>query len=960
MRRPLRILFGATPCVSAPFLAGFLCLGPAQAQDGAPQTAAANPLAPMRDVVDRSLDAVVHVYVRIQKAKDRFGRDWFKDENDMRSGVVVSPTGTVLTHWSVAAEALGADGEAKPGHSIWIQLRDGATHEVEVKKRDERLDLALLKIKNDTTLAPFSFLPIAAGEPIAPGALVAAIGFHNGESQSAFVGTASGAHGGCKLESGTAAIHELILSDASIRPENHGGPLVDAAGRVVGLCNASNWVQLKPDMTKEELAKPSFGVGISAATIRFALGTDDVVVSKDAPVADPGAWAVARAAKAVVSVHVGRERPDLQDADPLARVRRPGQGSGVIVDPAGYVVTNAHLIRDPGGDGVFVTLPGGRTIPATVKLRDAGWNLALLEIDGGGEFPAAPLGRSDQVTKGERVFALGNPRGESVSTGVGFVSAINRRARVGAAWRQTPGLLQVDAPVHPGNSGGPVIDSTGRVLGVLNAGESDAQVEDAEDKKETNIGFAIPIDRVKDVIRAEIACGTDAVPEGAPERESAVTKLAREAAASLVNVYVAVAAPKQDTFDPFADDEETMIPQGLGSGVIVDPNGLALTNWHVIDGADNVHVRTGTGVTYPAKVLSSSRVDDLALLQLELPAGETVRAVELGNSGDLPIGSTVVAVGNPYGHANTVTVGVLSAKDQGIRIKGRARRFEGLLQTDAAINPGNSGGALLDLDGRLVGINSAGSNADAEAGYAIPVDMVRDRFHGKLLSAEKLQSVYLGVEVGDGESGPEVQALDPYGPAARAGVVVGDLVKSVAGQPVMSKVDFVRTSLAAQVGTPFEIEVLRGGKSQRIGVEPMGFRTWRVFRQTGVAIETVDFAEEAELIRNAQIAAYRHYIGDASAEPPSIERSAVRVAFVREVEVENGLDLEAGDVLIGVARSERLVGGGVSSRLVSFRTVPQASGEFDAMATKEGLPRDFLVYRDGAVITVPIKVFRVQ
>ena len=192
---------------------------------------------------------------------------------------------------------------------------------------------------------------------------------------------------------------------------------------------------------------------------------------------------------------------------------------------------------------------------------------------------------------------------------------------------------------------------------------------------------------------------------------------------SMLNIYVdKSAAPANDeTENPFAPAKPTaMQGESLGSGVVIDASGLAISNWRVVDSATEpdgsmrsdhaVRARSFDGKTYEVQVLAISREDDLSLLQLQLAPGQSAVPVVLGDSEALQPGDGVLAIGNPLGLANTVTAGICTAKNQGIRVKGRWAKLENLIETDAAINGGNSGGALLDLRGRLVGINSAGSS----------------------------------------------------------------------------------------------------------------------------------------------------------------------------------------------------------------------------------------------------------
>jgi serine protease Do len=161
---------------------------------------------------------------------------------------------------------------------------------------------------------------------------------------------------------------------------------------------------------------------------------------------------------------------------------------------------------------------------------------------------------------------------------------------------------------------------------------------------------------------------------------------------------------------------------GLGSGFVIRPDGLILTNAHVVDGAERVQVQlAGYRRPFPAQVVGADEAVDLAVLRIRPPRRLPVLA--LAAAGDVAIGQWVVAIGNPYGLSHTVTVGVVSATGRPIRVQGRV--YRNLLQTDAAINPGNSGGPLLNLAGEVVGVNTAVSPAGQGIGFAIPVATVR-------------------------------------------------------------------------------------------------------------------------------------------------------------------------------------------------------------------------------------------
>ena len=928
------------------------------------------------EIVAAKSRAIVHVFVRIEKEMGPDGKDWFKDENDKVTGAVIDPSGLVLTHWKVCAEAFLDDGSPKPGNSIRIQLIGGDMLPAEIVAEDRGADLALLKF-DPPAGADLQWFELADSDALVPGEKVVAAGYPDGENLYVFAGVASRASGAVELGDRRLEPDELVLTDASIRPTNDGGPLIDRDGRLLGLCNAKHFAEPKQDPTIEDLLAPSFGVAVAANTVRKSFAGALAKLDLKNPSLRAGA-AVAKSPvrgcadilarkfhDAFVCVHIGDAPPKLGSLDPYARQWVAEVGSGVVIDDSGLILTTADIVgEDP--ESVHITTLSGKTYPVEVLRTDRGANAAILRCRATpGKWRFVELGTAKSVVRGEPVLAVGNPRGSALCVTTGVVSAKDRQRRIGPIPLGPDDLLQIDAPVHRGNTGGAVLDANGRMIALVDAGPPPRLVK-GEQKEETNIGFVVPIDRLRDTFRSELdshsgSNATTVTPaaesgEQRAARRNPITELAKALASSTVNVYVAEKVEKPDSFDPFADDDAKFVTRGLGSGMIIDASGLALTNWHVIDGADNVRVRTGTGEEYAAEVLSSSRIDDLALLQLELEEGQKVKPVEMGDSDALRPGAALVAIGNPLGHANTVTAGVLSATDQAINIKGRARKFRGLIQTDAAINPGNSGGALLDLQGRLVGINSAGSNADAEVGYAIPVNYALDRFYSRLLSAEKLNRAYLGLVVIDGDDGaPTVSSVDRFGPAADAKFQVGDVVRAVAGNAVATSVDFVRLSLEAVAGEPISIDIERGGKPMTLAPSPISNLVWTLFRQTNLEVEEVEFAE-SEDVRDAQVAMYRHYSGDATGSPSRIQPTAVRVVQVHPSAKGNGLDIEPGDFLMGLELRSRTVGGAQTQQLVSFASVDKLAEVCRQYQTKDGLEMPFFVYRGSEIRSVDVTI----
>jgi len=373
-------------------------------------------------------------------------------------------------------------------------------------------------------------------------------------------------------------------------------------------------------------------------------------------------------------------------------------------------------------------------------------------------------------------------------------------------------------------------------------------------------------------------------------RVTPVVKAVRRAAHSVVSIYLV--------------DRRRKSADGQGSGVILDENGLVISNWHVVYRAGaashQLQVRLKDNRQLPARVLSTSPEHDLALLQIELPAGETVQPMDLGSSEGLMIGETVIAIGNPQGHANTVTVGVLSARDRSINVRapdGRVRNFSGLLQTDAAINQGNSGGALLDITGKLIGINNAMAVSAENIGFAIPVDSVRQVFRDVLLSSDNLADVWLGLSVIDADDHVIVQELDPAGPAARAGVRQGDRILSAAGEPVKDRVDYARRILKAAAGQEFTLKLRRRGRELVVSPVPLSRAGAELVRRIGVEAEWISGSDDAKLVRGASLAYY------SSQRRARMLPGVARITRVHTDSPAEAISLREGDILLGYGRA---------------------------------------------------------
>ncbi len=251
----------------------------------------------------------------------------------------------------------------------------------------------------------------------------------------------------------------------------------------------------------------------------------------------------------------------------------------------------------------------------------------------------------------------------------------------------------------------------------------------------------------------------------------------------------------------------------LGSGFIVHEDGFIVTNAHVIESVKRIKAVFSDGREFQARVISADASKDLAVLRID--AGGKLPFIEFGRSDDLMIGETVIAIGNPYGYANTVTSGVVSAVGRDIQVS-EGFWLRGLIQTDAPINPGNSGGPLLNINGQLIGITTAIRAEAQNIGFAIPVDTLVDNV-GQMLMPEKLRRVRLGLTIGRMTTagqfrGLAVSSVSKGSPADEKKLATGDLILEIDGHKPHSLVDFYLRMIDKEVGQPIRLSYVRPGE----------------------------------------------------------------------------------------------------------------------------------------------------
>ena len=333
---------------------------------------------------------------------------------------------------------------------------------------------------------------------------------------------------------------------------------------------------------------------------------------------------------------------------------------------------------------------------------------------------------------------------------------------------------------------------------------------------------------------------TDFPMEQGGEKHSRIAKLAQDAAAGVVNVHTSKTVTREIgpgfPFEMFPDifgaphgrrgpmpKQEYKVPS-LGSGFVISPDGYIMTNNHVVEGVDEIKVYFSDGAIRDAKIIGRDPKTDLALIQVA--NAKNLQALPLGDSDAVLPGDFVIAIGDPFGLDHTVTMGIVSAKGREL---GQGP-YDDYIQTDAAINPGNSGGPLLDLDGAVIGINSAINPQANTIGFAVPINLAKEILP-QLKANGSVTRGWLGVSVQevtpelasalklDVKEGALVAQTTPGSPADKAGVQRGDVIQAFNGKPVVKPRDLSRTVASTPVGSSVPIEVLRDGKTVKLSAK---------------------------------------------------------------------------------------------------------------------------------------------
>lgn len=298
----------------------------------------------------------------------------------------------------------------------------------------------------------------------------------------------------------------------------------------------------------------------------------------------------------------------------------------------------------------------------------------------------------------------------------------------------------------------------------------------------------------------------------------------------------------REFYDPFYRRRTPNTLYSLGSGVIIDEDGYLITNEHVVRSATRISVKLYDGREFDCDRIVGSTGSDIALLKIRCNNVEKFTSAKFAPDGDLLLGETVIALGNPFGLGGSVSRGILSSKNRRPPRENEPLSVADWLQTDAAINPGNSGGPLINVKGEVIGINVAVYREAQGIGFAIPIKMVSDAI-SEIFTPENLKSIWFGARIRAGTGQREILSVEPGSPADKAGLKSGDTIIAVNGKPVSTYISLIKEIADKDDNSQIQLSVKRGENKKNVNVqlipEKSFFNDKLIQERLGVLVEEI-------------------------------------------------------------------------------------------------------------------------
>lgn len=395
----------------------------------------------------------------------------------------------------------------------------------------------------------------------------------------------------------------------------------------------------------------------------------------------------------------------------------------------------------------------------------------------------------------------------------------------------------------------------------------------------------------------------------APERLTPVVRAVRDAAPSVVNIQ-----GQKSVTDSIEGVRGAAVPRqvnGMGTGIVIDPRGYILTNFHVVDGVRQINVTLHDGQQYIAQLVANDRETDLAVIRI--PTSHALPVLRIGTSSDLMPAESVIAVGNAFGYENTVTTGIISALHRNVQVN-ETQQYLDLIQTDASINPGNSGGPLLNVNGEMIGVNVAVRAGAQGIGFAIPADKAL-AVAAELMSIERIDRNWHGMTpavIGAPQGPVTVVRLDRHSPAEASGLQRGDQLVKIGSVSIQRPLDVERALLGRRAGDRVPVVVERDGAQMQMDLQlaARGHRATIARSQAKPVVEPADMgpsdagpqSEFERVTWEALGLTLSPVTGDELRDAGHSYKGGMRVTSVRPGSAAAEQGVIAGDILIRVHR----------------------------------------------------------